>query len=85
MTAKIHRLHNSSPIAGYLRGGHRENAVFDHGDDKALKVIQNEKKRLTLMNDVFADMLVDCANRTRSNSPLFRGNSNSLAILGRGA
>ena len=32
-----------------------------------------------------ADMLVDSVNRTRSEVPLFRGNTNSLIILGRGA
>ena len=40
---------------------------------------------MTLMNDVLADMLVDSGNRTRSEAPLFRGNTNSLVILGRGA
>jgi hypothetical protein len=56
MTATIHRLHNSTPVASYLRVGHR-----DH------------------------KWLVDSGNRTRSEAPLFRGNTNSLVILGRGA
>lgn len=60
-------------------------ARLDYGDKKTLKTILDEKKRLTLMNDVLADMLVDSGNRTRSEAPLFRGNTNSLAILGRGA
>jgi hypothetical protein len=60
-------------------------ARLDYGDEKTLKTILDEKKRLTLMNDVLADMLVDSGNRTRSEVPLFRGNTNSLAILGRGA
>jgi hypothetical protein len=60
-------------------------ARLDYGDEKTLKTILNEKKRLTLMNDVLADMHADSVNRTRSEAPLFRGNTNSLAILGRGA
>lgn len=60
-------------------------ARLDFSDDKTLKTILDEKKRLTLMNDVLADMLVDSGNRTRSEAPLFRGNTNSLVILGRGA
>jgi hypothetical protein len=60
-------------------------ARLDYGDEKTLKTILDEKKRLTLMNDVLADMLVDSGNRTRSEAPLFRGNTNSLVILGRGA
>lgn len=60
-------------------------ARLDYGDEKTLKTILDEKKRLTLMNDVLADMLADSVNRTRSEAPLFRGNTNSLAILGRGA
>jgi hypothetical protein len=60
-------------------------ARLDYGDEKTTKTILDEKKRLTLMNDVFADMLVDSGNRTRSVAPLFRGNTNSLVILGRGA
>ena len=58
---------------------------LDFSDEKTKKTILDEKKRLTLMNDVLADMLVDAQNRTRSETPLFRGNSNTLAILGRGA
>lgn len=60
-------------------------ARLDYGDEKTTKTILDEKKRLTLMNDVLADMLVDSGNRTRSEAPLFRGNTNSLMILGRGA
>ena len=60
-------------------------ARLDYGDAKTTKTILEEKKRLTLMNDVLADMLVDSGNRTRSEAPLFRGNTNSLVILGRGA
>ena len=71
-------------IAPALRTA-RALARLDYTDEKTLKTIQDEKKRLTLMNDVLADMLVDSGNRTRSEAPLFRGNTNSLAILGRGA
>jgi hypothetical protein len=60
-------------------------ARLDYGDEKTSKTILDEKKRLTLMNDVLTDMLVDSAHRNRSKAPLFRGNSNSLVILGRGA
>jgi hypothetical protein len=60
-------------------------ARLDYEDEKTKKTILDEKKRWTLMNDVFADMLVDAVNRTRSESPLFRGNSNNLVVLGRGA
>jgi hypothetical protein len=60
-------------------------ARLEFGDEKTKKTILDEKKRLTLMNDVLADMIVDAENRTRSEAPLFRGNSNSLVVLGRGA
>ena len=60
-------------------------ARLDYGDDKTLKAIQDEKKRLTLMNDVLADLLMDSGNRSRSEAPLFRGNTNAVVILGRGA
>ena len=60
-------------------------AGLDYGDEKTRKTILDEKKRLTLMNDVLADLLENSGNRTRSEVPLFRGNTNSLVILGRGA
>lgn len=60
-------------------------ARLDYGDDKTLKTIQDEKRRLTLMNDVLADLLMDSGNRSRSEAPLFRGNTNAVVILGRGA
>jgi hypothetical protein len=60
-------------------------ARLDYGDERTTKTITDEKKRLTLMNDVLSDMLVDATNRSRSEAPLFRGNSNNIVLLGRGA
>lgn len=51
-------------------------------DSKTLDLIQSEKKRLGLMNDVLRDLLVDSAEASRSEAPLFRGGNGNLAVLG---
>ena len=58
---------------------------LDYTDNKVLRIIHEEKKRLTLMNDVFADLLINSENRDRSEAPHFRGNTNAVVLLGRGA
>jgi hypothetical protein len=63
MTATIHRLHNSNPIAGYLRVGHSDHKWLED---------QQARGALPYRRFVFE-------------AALFRGNTNSLVILGRGA
>lgn len=60
-------------------------ARLSYEDTKALKSIQDEKKRLTLMGEVLTDMLADSATRSRTDSPHFRGGANTITLLGQGA
>lgn len=51
-------------------------------DSRVLDMIQSEKKRLGLMNDVLRDLLVDSGDVSRSETPIFRGGNGNLVVLG---
>ena len=51
-------------------------------DSRVLEMIRAEGKRLDLMNDVLRDLMIDSADASRSQSPIFRGGSGNITVLG---
>lgn len=51
-------------------------------DGRVFDMIQAEKKRLGLMNEILRDLLVASSDASRSPCPLFRGGSDNVTVLG---
>jgi hypothetical protein len=71
-------LHHIGPALTTARSLSR----LKYEEPKVLEVLQAEKKRLGLMNDVLRDLLIDSREASRSENPLFRGGAGNIAVLG---